>query len=176
MATTKTTTVVKSNAMTIRKLSRSCSHIQLQLRRRDTELEDHTDYNTTTTTTTRTHSYISLADVMGAKLPTPELVRGQQLSSACHSLSSRTQSMQDIHNVHMKHPLVEKAARYYLATATNFDLHRHGPSSMLFSSSGLSSFFRIVLFFPFQHTQFQFHSFFGSARAWIKQQLYITRN
>jgi hypothetical protein len=70
----------------------------------------------------------------------------------------------------MKHPLVEKAARYYLATATNFGLHQHGPSS------GLSSFFRIVLFFPFQHTQFQFHSFFGGARAWIKQQLYITRN
>jgi hypothetical protein len=76
----------------------------------------------------------------------------------------------------MKHPLVEKAARYYLATATNFDLHQHGPSSMLSSSSGLSSFFRIVLFFPFQHTQFQFHSFFGGAQAWIKQQLYITRN
>ncbi|KAH9556971.1 hypothetical protein CY35_07G061100 [Sphagnum magellanicum] len=149
--------LVKPNAMTVGQLWRSYSHIRLQLRR-ETELRD----------INRTHSYTSLSDVMGATRLLAPVLQGQQSSS---SSLMNFQSLQDIHNVHMKNPLVEKAARYYLATGSSHSLHQHGgPSPML--SSGFSSLFRILAF-PFHNTQIGFQSLFGGARAWIKQQLYI---
>lgn len=153
------TTLVKSNAVTVGQLWQSYSHLRLQVRR---DSERVMDMN-------RTHSYTSLSDVMGSatsRLPassSPAVLRGQ-----CST--SHFQSFHDIHSVHMKNPLVEKAARYYLATA-NFGLDQHGQSSML--STGSLSFFYRILSFPFQNTQIGFHTLFGGARAWIKQQLYI---
>jgi len=60
----------------------------------------------------------------------------------------------------MRNPLLEKAARAYLATASRTERERNS-SGM---SSSFSSFLKIV--------GFPFYSLFGGASAWFKQ-LYI---
>lgn len=144
------TTIVKSNNVTIRQLWRSFSHIRLN--RRDTELLDMTRVHSYSS-----HSYTSLRDVVGGSLPTAS-------SKQWNNQLSSYQSLPNIRHVHMRNPLVEKAARAYIATAS----HTHQEHNATGLSSSFSSFLKIVRF-PFLSTHRGFFSLFGGASAWFKQ-------
>lgn len=142
---TSMTTIVKSNTVTVAKLWRNFSNIRLN--RRDTELLDMTRAHSYSS-----HSYTSLRDVAGS-LPTAS-------SKQWNNQLSSFQSLPDIRHVHMRNPLVEKAARAYLATA-NRTQHENNASGL---ASSFSSFLKIVRF-PFLSTL----SLLGGASAWFKQ-------
>lgn len=102
----------------------------------------------------RSHSYTSLRDVVACSVVAAS--NKQWSSHVCPPQSP----LADIRHVHMRNPLLEKAARAYLATATSMQRERHA-SGM---SSSFSFFLRIV--------GFPFNSLFGGASAWFRQ-LYI---
>lgn len=140
-------TLVKSNTVTRTQLWRTLSHIHLN--RKDTELLDMTRV--------RSHSYTSLRDVvLSGSLPPASSKHwtSQQLSSY-HSLPN-------MRHVHMRNPLVEKAARAYLATATRTQHEHHHNNNGV--SASFASFLKIVRF-PFLSTI----SLLGGASAWFKQ-------
>jgi len=141
------TTVVKSNTVTVDKLWRSLSYIRLN--RRDTELLDMTRVSS--------HSYTSLRDVVSSSVPTAS---SKQWNNQLNSY----QSLPNIRHVHMRNPLVEKAARAYLATA-NRTHQEHNAAGL---PSSFSSFLKIVRI-PFLSTHRSFFSLFGGASAWFKQ-------
>ncbi|KAG0627606.1 hypothetical protein M758_2G214600 [Ceratodon purpureus] len=141
------TTLVKSNTVTVGQVWRSLSHIHLN--RRDTELLDMTRV--------RSHSYTSLRDVVAGSLPATSNKQWNNQLSSFHSLPN-------MRHVHMRNPLVEKAARVYIATAT---YTQHEPSNNTGLSSSFSSFLKIVRF-PFLSTHRGFSSLFGSF-TWFKQ-------
>nr|PNR59953.1 hypothetical protein PHYPA_002745 [Physcomitrium patens] len=115
---------------------------------RDTELLDMTRVHSSSS-----HSYTSLRDVFACSLPAASSnQRNNQLSSF--------QNLADIRHVHMRNPLVEKAARAYLATASHTKLEQNSAGM----SSGYSSFLKIL--------QFPLYTLFGGTSAWFKQ-LYI---
>lgn len=141
------TTLVKSNTIVVGQLWRSLSHIHLN--RRDTELLDMTRV--------RSHSYTSLRDVVAGSLPAASNKQWNNQLSSYHSLPNMP-------HVHMRNPLVEKAARAYLATATHTQHETNNNSGL---SSSFSSFLKIVRF-PFLSTHRGFSSLFGSF-TWFKQ-------
>jgi hypothetical protein len=128
------TTLVKANYLTVGQLwRRSLSHIK------DTELLDMTRV--------RSHSYTSLRDVVaGGSLPrsSNNYKHNQNQLNSYNSLPNMRQP------VHMRNPLVEKAARAYLATATHRHNNPNGDHSTTTTglSSGFSSFLKMVRF-PF---------------------------
>jgi hypothetical protein len=151
------TTLVKANTVTVAQLWRSLSYLA---RRGDPELLDMTRV--------RSHSYTSLRDVVAGSLPAPASSAKQwsRSSSSSRHLSSHP-SLPAMRPVHMRNPLLEKAARAYLATATA-TAHAHPdphPNSTL--SSSFSSFLRIVRF-PFLTTHRGFSNLFNSF-SWFKQ-------
>lgn len=144
------TTLVKSNYVTLRQLWRTFGLVNLR-NRRDTELLDMTRSRSFSS-----HSYTSLRDVVdSASLPAPSRQWNNHLNSF--------QSLPDVRHVHMKNPLLEKAAKVYLATAKS-TAYEH-QSSMRASPFSFIKMFRI----PFQTT---LHTLFGGVSAWLRQ-LYI---
>ena len=136
-------TLVKANtAGVISQLWRTFTTIH----RRDTELLDMTRV--------RSHSYTSLRDVVAGSIPAQTSKQWNNQLSSFHSLPN-------MRPVHMRNPLVEKAARAYLATATHPHLPEQPHSNL---SSSFSSFLKLVRF-PF----LPFSSLFGGASAWFKQ-------
>ena len=106
----------------------------------------------------RTHSYTSLRDVIQSS---------QSANKQWNSHLCSFQSLPDVSNVHMKNPLLEKAAKAYMSTRKYTQYEQHSSS---FSTS-FSSLFNIF-WSPFQTTNIVFHNFFGGTSAWFRQ-LYI---
>jgi len=99
------------------------------------------------------HSYTSLRDVVACSF----------VAASSNQWSSQlrpSQSLSDIRHVHMRNPLLEKAARAYLATASGTQRERNS-SGM---SSSFSSFLKIF--------GAPLYNIFGGASAWFKQ-LYV---
>lgn len=154
------TTLVKSNAVTVGRLVRSYSQIRSSSRR-GTELLDMTRSHAQSA-----HSYTSLRDVVQSSSQSAK----KQWNSHLYSF----QSLPDVRNVHMKNPLLEKAAKAYMSTGkytqyeqkyTQYEQH-----TSIFSTS-FSSLFNLFRS-PFQTTNIVFHNFFGGTSAWLRQ-LYI---
>ncbi|KAG0570090.1 hypothetical protein M758_6G132400 [Ceratodon purpureus] len=143
------TTLVKPNTLNFSQLWRSCCEIRRHIRR-DTELLDMTRVHSYSS-----HSYTSLRDVVACSLPAAS---SKQWSNQLSSF----QSLPDTRHVHMRNPLLEKAARAYLATASHSQHARMNSSGNM--SSSFSSFLKII--------RFPFNSLFGGASTWFKQ-LYI---
>lgn len=155
------TTLVKANSVTVAQLWRSLSYVA---RRGDTELLDMTRV--------RSHSYTSLRDVVTGSLPAPASSAKQWSSSSSSGGSSRHLSSHPslqpaMRPVHMRNPLLEKAARAYLATATATARAHPDPHPNSTLSSSFSSFLRIVRF-PFLSTHRGFSNLFNSF-SWFKQ-------
>lgn len=105
------------------------------------------------------HSYTSLRDVVACSL-----VAASNNQWSTNQCKSPGQSFSDVQHVHMRNPLLEKAARAYLATASSRTERDRNVSNG--TTTGFSSFLKIV--------GFPFYSLFGGASAWFKQ-LYINK-
>jgi hypothetical protein len=144
------TVLVKTNTLNFSQLW--CLEIRRHPRR-EPELLDMTRVHAYSS-----HSYTSLRDVVACPLPA---VSSTQWSSSSSQTAS-FQSLPDIRHVHMRNPLLEKAARAYLATASHTQHARMNGSGNMAAS--FSSFMKII--------RSPFNSLFGGASTWLKQ-LYI---
>ena len=100
------------------------------------------------------HTYTSLKDILDTSSP----IGSKQHLNAFHSLP-------DIHHVRMKNPLVEKAAKIYLAVGNNIQQEQH---PVVQPSSLLSSFLKTIQS-PFGITHRSFHKVWGGAFIWLWQ-------
>lgn len=152
------TPLVKANTVTLRDLWRSYRLIRFLNGRESSKAP--VDMARSRSCSYGPHSYTSLKDVVGSSLP----VANRQWNSHLHTF----QSLPDIHHVHMKNPLLEKAAKVYLATSKCTQGEHHSESVL---TSTFSSIMKIIRT-PFQTTHRGIHSFFGGAFAWVRQ-MYI---
>lgn len=100
------------------------------------------------------HTYTSLKDVLDTSSP----IGSKQHLKPFHSLP-------DIHHVRMKNPLVEKAAKAYLAVGSNIQ-QAHQPSVQ---PSGMFSSILKTIQFPLGVTHMSFHKVWGGALVWLRQ-------